>query len=120
MRVPRVSGSPFGNIEVRGARENNLNDISLDIPRRKITAFTALGQRQELAALRHSNNHTRLQVHCGKFLMRAINNEPQHLGSFELTSEPLLYRKHSERFGIIAEDHCRPGGSVKTIDPNNP
>jgi excinuclease UvrABC ATPase subunit len=30
--------SPFGNIEVRGARENNLKNISLDIPRRQITA----------------------------------------------------------------------------------
>jgi excinuclease UvrABC ATPase subunit len=26
--------SPFGHIEVRGARENNLKNISLDIPRR--------------------------------------------------------------------------------------
>jgi hypothetical protein len=25
-------GAPFGNIEVRGARENNLKNISLDIP----------------------------------------------------------------------------------------
>jgi excinuclease UvrABC ATPase subunit len=30
--------SPFGNIEVRGARENNHKNISLDIPRRQITA----------------------------------------------------------------------------------
>jgi excinuclease UvrABC ATPase subunit len=29
--------SPFGNIEVRGARANNLKNISLDIPRRLIT-----------------------------------------------------------------------------------
>lgn len=35
-------GSPFGNIEVRGARENNLKNISLDIPRRKITVFTGV------------------------------------------------------------------------------
>ncbi|MGB6943155.1 MAG: excinuclease ABC subunit UvrA [Bryobacteraceae bacterium] len=35
-------GSPFGNIEVRGARENNLKNISLDIPRRRITVFTGV------------------------------------------------------------------------------
>jgi excinuclease UvrABC ATPase subunit len=35
-------GSPFGNIEVRGARENNLKNISLDIPRRQITVFTGV------------------------------------------------------------------------------
>jgi excinuclease UvrABC ATPase subunit len=35
-------GSPFGNIEVRGARENNLKNISLEIPRRQITVFTGV------------------------------------------------------------------------------
>ncbi|WP_407951525.1 ATP-binding cassette domain-containing protein [Pendulispora albinea] len=34
--------SPFGNIEVRGARENNLKNVSLDIPRRKMTVFTGV------------------------------------------------------------------------------
>ena len=34
--------TPFGNIEVRGARENNLRNISLDIPRRRITVFTGI------------------------------------------------------------------------------
>jgi excinuclease UvrABC ATPase subunit len=29
-------------IEIRGARENNLKDVSLDIPRRKITVFTGV------------------------------------------------------------------------------
>jgi excinuclease UvrABC ATPase subunit len=38
-------GSPFGNIEVRGARESNLNNISLDIPRRQITVFTGVAGR---------------------------------------------------------------------------
>jgi hypothetical protein len=46
-------GSPFGNIEVRGARENNLKNISLDIPRRQITVHRRLGQREELAGVRH-------------------------------------------------------------------
>jgi excinuclease UvrABC ATPase subunit len=32
----------FEKIEVRGARENNLKDISLDIPKRKITVFTGV------------------------------------------------------------------------------
>ncbi|MEO7729822.1 MAG: excinuclease ABC subunit UvrA [Kofleriaceae bacterium] len=32
----------FATIEVRGARENNLKSISLDIPRRKITVFTGV------------------------------------------------------------------------------
>lgn len=35
-------GSPFGSIQVRGARENNLKNISLDIPRRQITVFTGV------------------------------------------------------------------------------
>ncbi len=32
----------YGYIEVRGARENNLKNISLDIPKRKITVFTGV------------------------------------------------------------------------------
>jgi excinuclease UvrABC ATPase subunit len=32
----------FGAIEVRGARENNLRDISLDIPKRRLTVFTGV------------------------------------------------------------------------------
>src|SRR4051812_19862631 len=31
-----------GTIQVRGARENNLKNISVDIPRRKITVFTGV------------------------------------------------------------------------------
>jgi hypothetical protein len=42
MRDEARVDSPFGNIEVRGARENNLKDISLDIPRRPITVFTGV------------------------------------------------------------------------------
>jgi excinuclease UvrABC ATPase subunit len=33
---------PFGTIQVRGARENNLRNISIDIPRRRITVFTGV------------------------------------------------------------------------------
>ncbi|GAA2239041.1 excinuclease ABC subunit UvrA [Promicromonospora sukumoe] len=32
----------FGSIEVRGARENNLQGVSLDIPKRKLTVFTGV------------------------------------------------------------------------------
>ncbi len=32
----------YGSIEVRGARENNLQDISVDIPKRKLTVFTGI------------------------------------------------------------------------------
>jgi excinuclease UvrABC ATPase subunit len=32
----------YGSIEIRGARENNLHDVSLDIPRRCITVFTGV------------------------------------------------------------------------------
>ncbi|MCW5695661.1 MAG: excinuclease ABC subunit UvrA [Bauldia sp.] len=32
----------YGNIEIRGARENNLKEVSLDIPKRKITVFTGV------------------------------------------------------------------------------
>src|SRR5512133_1993993 len=32
----------WGAIEVRGARENNLRDVSLDIPKRRLTVFTGV------------------------------------------------------------------------------
>ncbi len=32
----------WGAIEVRGARENNLRDISLDVPKRRLTVFTGV------------------------------------------------------------------------------
>ena len=36
-------GTPdWGAIQVRGARENNLRDISLDIPKRRLTVFTGV------------------------------------------------------------------------------
>jgi len=34
--------SAYGSIQIRGARENNLKDVSLDIPKRKITVFTGV------------------------------------------------------------------------------
>src|SRR5262245_55568124 len=34
--------SNWGAIEVRGARENNLRDVSLDIPKRRLTVFTGV------------------------------------------------------------------------------
>jgi excinuclease UvrABC ATPase subunit len=33
---------PWGSIAVRGARENNLRDVSLDIPKRRLTVFTGV------------------------------------------------------------------------------
>ncbi|MGH2358384.1 MAG: excinuclease ABC subunit UvrA, partial [Candidatus Limnocylindria bacterium] len=35
-------GRDWGAIEVRGARENNLKEISLDIPKRRLTVFTGV------------------------------------------------------------------------------
>jgi excinuclease UvrABC ATPase subunit len=35
-------GTDWGAIRVRGARENNLRDVSLDIPKRKLTVFTGV------------------------------------------------------------------------------
>ena len=34
--------SDWGEIQVRGARENNLRDVSLDIPKRRLTVFTGV------------------------------------------------------------------------------
>ncbi len=34
--------STYGSIKIRGARENNLKNVSLDIPKRKITVFTGV------------------------------------------------------------------------------
>lgn len=37
-----MASSDYGAIVVRGARENNLKSVSLDIPKRKITVFTGV------------------------------------------------------------------------------
>jgi excinuclease UvrABC ATPase subunit len=39
-----LAGDPgaWGSIELRGARENNLKDIDLDIPKRRLTVFTGV------------------------------------------------------------------------------
>jgi hypothetical protein len=43
-----------GLIRVQGARENNLKDVSVEIPKRRLTVFTRrLRLRQELAGVRH-------------------------------------------------------------------
>ncbi|PRY40614.1 ATP-binding cassette domain-containing protein [Umezawaea tangerina] len=39
---PRSAADSHDVIEVRGARENNLADISLDIPKRRLTVFTGV------------------------------------------------------------------------------
>src|ERR671915_1668169 len=41
MRQDR-SMTDWGTIQVRGARENNLRDVSLDIPKRQLTVFTGV------------------------------------------------------------------------------
>ncbi len=40
-------------IRVQGARVNNLKDVSIEIPKRRLTVFTGLRLRQELAGVRH-------------------------------------------------------------------
>jgi len=37
-----VTASDYGSIIIRGARENNLRNVSLDIPKRQITVFTGV------------------------------------------------------------------------------
>ena len=37
-----IEPGPFGAIEVRGARENNLKDVDVDIPKRQLTVFTGV------------------------------------------------------------------------------
>src|ERR671919_460818 len=41
-RTMTENTTPWGAIRVRGARENNLRDVSLDIPKRKLTVFTGV------------------------------------------------------------------------------
>src|ERR671916_10119 len=36
------SNAGWGAIQVRGARENNLRDVSVDIPKRRLTVFTGV------------------------------------------------------------------------------
>jgi excinuclease UvrABC ATPase subunit len=40
--LPRDSAPDWGAIRVRGARENNLRNIDLDIPKRRLTVFTGV------------------------------------------------------------------------------
>ena len=42
MSLSSSESDRFGAIQVRGARENNLQNISVDIPRRRITVFTGV------------------------------------------------------------------------------
>lgn len=37
-----MANSDYGSISIRGARENNLKNVSLDIPKRRITVFTGV------------------------------------------------------------------------------
>src|SRR6186713_981193 len=40
--MAKATSSPFGNISVRGARQNNLKDVSVEIPKRRLTVFTGV------------------------------------------------------------------------------
>ena len=40
-------------IRVQGARVNNLKDVNVELPKRRLTVFTGLRLRQELAGVRH-------------------------------------------------------------------
>ncbi|WP_067464664.1 ATP-binding cassette domain-containing protein [Actinomadura macra] len=40
--APRTAADSHDVIEVRGARENNLSDIDLDLPKRRLTVFTGV------------------------------------------------------------------------------
>ena len=40
--MSQTDTDPYGSIEVRGARENNLRDVSVDIPKRKLTVVTGV------------------------------------------------------------------------------
>src|SRR3954466_11040332 len=44
MRRQPMAGADtmYGSIQIRGARENNLKNVSLDIPKRRITVFTGV------------------------------------------------------------------------------
>ena len=41
-RTPSSDAAQWGSIRVRGARENNLRNVDLDIPKRKLTVFTGV------------------------------------------------------------------------------
>ena len=43
MKLDQSMANPnYGSIIIRGARENNLKNVSLDIPKRRITVFTGV------------------------------------------------------------------------------
>ena len=37
-----ADGPDWGSVRVRGARENNLKNVDLEIPKRKLTVFTGV------------------------------------------------------------------------------
>ncbi len=70
-------------IEIRGARENNLKDISLRIPKRKITIFTGVSGSGKSSivfdtiaseAQRHSGSSTRTSACSSATFCRATRS----------------------------------------------
>jgi hypothetical protein len=42
----------YGSITIRGARENNLKNVCLDIPKRRITVFTGVSGSESLRGVK--------------------------------------------------------------------
>ena len=62
---------PQEYIEIRGARENNLKDVSLQLPKRKITVFTGVsgpGKSSMVFDTIASEAQRRLYENCSMFV----------------------------------------------------
>lgn len=56
----------YGSIIIRGARENNLKSVSLDIPKRKITVFTGVSGSGKSSLV--FGTHIRIQAQALAFI----------------------------------------------------
>ena len=56
--APHAADS-HGLIRVQGARVNNLKDVTVELPKRRLTVFTGRPAGQELAGLRHASRPSR-------------------------------------------------------------
>src|SRR3989441_9158552 len=99
-------------IEIRGARENNLKDVSLRLPKRKITIFTGVSGSGKSSVVFYTIANEAQRLLFQKFSM-FIRNFPPRYPQPEADSIGEL---------SMAVDVCQKrlgGGSHSTVGPGN-
>ena len=111
-------------IRVQGARENNLKDVSVEIPKRRLTVFTGVsGLGQELAGVRHDRRGVAADDQRDLQRLRAgLHADPgptrgrpargpddgDHRRPGADGREPALHRRHRHRRQRHAPDPVQP------------